>query len=463
MYRKEKRIPTLVALLIIFAGLGGVMFIDQQNTLQLQAKSAPKPQDVHISNVSDTSFTVNWHTEAITVGLIEVSGDGNHITLFDNDDADNVKRPRTAHVVTVKNLKEITQYSIKVKGSGTCRNDSECPTFTQKTGNKLGVPAQMPPLRGTIATADGKPITGAIVYANIGKSALVSGRTDSLGLWVIPLSQLRTQDLTSYYSAQDGDTAQITASQSPTSVATAIIDIGSIKQGVTLPPMVIGNSYNFTNLQSKAALIANLPGRQVGLPGSAVLGTSQNPTIEVLFPTTQHNLTPDTQPRFFGVGIPNGKLTLTLSPSNQTATITVKQDRSWEWRPPRKLIPGAHFIIVSGLSSAGKRVNVNRKFTVLKSGERVLGEATESATLTPSPTITVPATPSATIIPTATLIPTIIPTSTPTVIPTAVPTIYPSATPATEPPRTGTQGPLIALLGTGVMLFGLGVKLLLSF
>src|SRR3989344_1011716 len=146
MYRKQKRIPTLLALLIIFGGLGSLIFVDQQYTLRLQAKSTSKPENVHISNVSDSAFTVNWFTDTATVGLIEVAGAGTRLTLFDNEDTDNVKRPRTSHVVSVKNLKEITKYSIKIKGSGICRNESECPTFTQITGTKLGIPPQFPPL-----------------------------------------------------------------------------------------------------------------------------------------------------------------------------------------------------------------------------------------------------------------------------------------------------------------------------
>src|SRR3990172_13198114 len=115
MSRKQKRIPTLLALLIIFGGLGSLIFVDQQYSQRLQAKSAPKPENVHISNVSDSAFTVNWYTDTAAVGLIEVLGEGTRLTLFDNEDTDNVKRPRSSHVVTVRNLKEITKYSIKIK------------------------------------------------------------------------------------------------------------------------------------------------------------------------------------------------------------------------------------------------------------------------------------------------------------------------------------------------------------
>jgi len=463
MYKKQRRIPTILALFILFVSLGSIVFIDQQNSLRLQAKSNPTPQEVHFSNISDSTLTVTWYTNVQTAGLIHVKGEKINTTLFDDADGDNVHRPRNNHMVTVKNLTERSTYKIKImSGSGTCKTIAVCPTFDQRTADTLGVPPQLPPIRGSLHTTDGKPAVGALVFVNVAKSTLLSGRTDSAGLWVIPLTQLRTADLSKYLAPIDTDTAQITLQLSPQEVATAIVDIGSIRQGPTLPTMVIGNSYNLINLQSKTALLANLP-------GSGVLGSTQqnkglvsNPTLELLFPSIQNNITSDTQPRIYGTGKPGLSLSLTLDQTAQTGSAVVKEDGSWEWRPKKKLTPGVHFLGASTTTATGKRVSVNRKFTVLKSGERVLGEATASASLTPSPSQVATSTPAITTIPTPTASPTHIPS--PTLIPTItlVPTLYPSITPAISPPRSGMSGPLIFLLGTGVALFGLGVKLLVS-
>lgn len=465
MYRKQRRIPTILALFIIFAGLGTALYLDRNpQTLSSLARSESIPEDIHISNVTDSSFTVSFITSNPTTGGIQVVSTGQKLTILDDLDSDNVVRPRKTHLMTAKNLSEQTSYSIKiVTGDRSCKQERFCPTLTQVTAPKLANPLTIPPLRGSVFTDNKKPANTALVYGQVGKNALLSTRADSQGLWAIPLTNLHTNDLSAHAIVSDEDLIQITVKLSPNEIATAVVDIKSVRQNFPVPEMIIGNSYNYVNLSSKR----NLYAKNVN---QSVLGTSQEistsaPTTtpnkiystNILFPKQDFDTTPDSRPRIRGTGIAGTQILITVNSIAQTGKITVGRDGTWNWRPPKELPPGIHHLSISTYDERKNLVTQTRSFIVLKSGEQVLGESTPSASLTPTDT---PA-PSFTPIPTALTTLTPMPPS-----PTASPTSIPSPTnlpPATEapPPRSGSIQPALYILGGGASLLLIGAALLL--
>lgn len=454
MYRKQKKIPTLLALLILFAGIGGVVFLNQtSHELGSKAQTVSSPQDIHFTNISDTSFTVSWFTETNSIGTALANDNGRRTSYFEDTDSDNIARPRNTHFVTVKNLKENTSYEVKIiSGESNCRNPQNCPTFVQKTANRLSSPTNLPAARGSIITADDRPADNAVVFLTVGKSPPLSSKTDSLGLWVIPFNNLRTGDLLSKPTLSDNDIVQITAKTSPDKKAEAVTDVKSIRQNLNIPPLQIGKSYNFIDLISKKDLLAGLNKSSNALGIQTQIGTPTK-TIDILFPSSDGDTTADSQPRFRGVGISGKQLIITVNSSApQTARIIVASDGTWVWRPTNPLEPGTHHLGISGYDENGNYITLTREFIVLKSGEQVLGEATASATLTPTVNLS----------PTLTLIPLASPTPTITLVPIPSPTksATASATPVI-PPKTGNTNVTFLLLGGGASLLLVGLKLLL--
>lgn len=458
MYKKEKKIPTLLALFLLFFGIGVTVYLDRSShLLTSSAKTVASPEDVHFTNISDNSFVVSWFTATPNEGWVKVSGDSISLTLLDDLDSDNISRPRNTHYVTVKNLQENSSYTVKIiSGDARCLKKEACLTLAQKTASKLLDAFSLPPAKGKLITQTNDPAEGAIVYLTINNSLPLSGRVDSSGLWVIPLTGLRVQDYLNRPYLADDDLIQIVAKLDPNQISQALIDLKSIRQNLTIPPMQIGNSYNFINLISKQGSLAlNANQKILGTQTEKVLQTSlspfppENKVIDVFFPT-DGGTTPDNQPRIRGSGIPGSILTIIINSSPQTAKITVGKDGTWNYRPKKILPPGSHQITVQGYDQKGKRITLLRKFTVLKSGEQVLGEATASATLTPvlSPTDT----------PIPSPLPSVIPSTTISFPPTAIPV---SLTTSPAPPPTGTTKPLLILFATAATLVALGTKLLL--
>lgn len=442
MYRKQKKIPTLLGLFILFIGIAGTIYFDRYNHDVTSLAQVPvKIEDVHFSNISNSSFAVSWLTEIPTSGYVQISGENRNVTLVDDLDIDSTPRPRTAHYVTVRNLKESSSYNVKLISGKNCTQADSCQSFVQNTLPKESTINNLPPAHGTLIISENKPADSAIIYIVIGNNLPLSARTDSSGLWVVPFLNLRSQNTGEKLVLSDNDLVQISASFSPSQKSTAVIDLKSIRQNLTVPEMQLGNSYNFVDLLTKKGMLANSQTQSV----LGIQTGKNNSIIDILFPFNDDDVTIDPQPRFRGIGPKGKEILITINSIIQTGKTVVENNGTWSWRPTSPLSPGSHSITI-GFNNNGQLLTVTKRFNILKSGERVLGDATASATLTPtripSPTATiVPATP----IPT----PTLILTSTP--IPT---------TPPTTPPRTGTVQPLIILIGIGGLLLGIGTKLL---
>lgn len=450
MYRKEKKIPTLVALFLLCIGFGAVFYFDRQTPeTATSATSPPVAQNIHFTNITDSSFTVSWFTEKSEQARLQVTADGKNFIYYDDLDSDTTSRPRMTHSVTVKNLQEGRPYPVKIiSGDPRCILKQSCPSFEKSTSMKFPA-SQFTPVRGTVTNTMNNPAEGAIIYLVIGKSAPLSGRADSAGLWVIPLQNLLTAETLIPFTPQDDDPVEITAMLSPELKTTFTTTFQSLRENSIIPPLYIGKSSNLTISPTQESVMTP-KGNTLGIGEKRNIQLEKG-TIQLYFPTLEGETTTDPNPRFRGIAIPGKQLLITVNSAPQTAKITVGKEGIWTWRPAKPLPPGEHFISVEGYDENGKLISIKRKFIVLKSGERVLGDATSSATLTPSPTV--PAE-----VPTLTPLPSSTPAFTPAPSITEPPSQTPNpTTPPVSPPKTGNWQYLgiFGSLGIGFLVAGL--------
>lgn len=453
MYRKEKKLPTIIALFLLCFGFGGIFYFDKVSTQTItSAKYTSTPQNIHFSNISDTTITASWFSEKKELGNTQIKMNGKTFTYLDENDSDNVSRPRTTHYITFKNLAQNSPYQIKIIGGDPrCTTKDACPMYEKTTSKKTSL-SNFPPVRGTIVTSDNKPAEETIVYLVIGKSSPLSGRVDNSGLWVIPIQNLLTSDDLTKFEPQDTDTVEITAFSDSKLFAKLSTTFKSLRENSIIPRMQLGITYNLTGSSLEQTGTANTLGIQ-----DEKYQTDDKGSLQLFFPKKQSDTTIDNRPRFRGVGQPGKQILITVNSTPQTAKITIGNDGVWDWRPPKILPPGKHFISIEGYDEYGNNISIKRDFFVLKSGESVLGDATNSATLTPtqqpSPT---PATPSETPIPTITIVPSNTPIPTQVLSPTSAESFTPTTPPPTNPPKTGNgiYFGLFATIGIGLMIAG---------
>jgi len=442
--KKIKRIPTILALLLLLTGIGaGIFLITQQQSFFLQASPEITPKQLKITNVTDQSLTISWITEEQTSGFIkyDLNKDLSLIASDDRDQSNDQTGNFSTHHVTLKNLQPQTTYLFKI-GSGGKVFDDNGESYQTKTGPTL---QEAPPAKdvayGVIADQTGNPLEGAIVYLSLPNAVPQSTLSKTSGNWALTLSLARTTDLASFnqYDPQ-ASIEEIFVQGGNMGVATAI---ATTINDSPLPKIILGQTFDFR----QDAASQDSP-QQVATPSSQFSFEDLTPPTEskqvtVTNPKTNEEINTQ-KPEFMGTGPAGETVTIKIeSPEIVTAEVTIDPDGTWQWTPAANLSLGSHTLTASLIS--GERIS--RSFTVLAAGEEnsPAFTATPSATLTPSPGIT--------------------PTSTPSPIITATPAGRTSL-PSTESgvPESGYLTPtfLISIMGISLVSGGILASFLLK-
>ncbi len=417
----EKRISTFLALFMITIGIVATSFLVKRGT-NFIGKAGPSelPQNILVTNISDTSFTVSYKTSDSVLGTISFGTDKNlgSNSLDDRDQIDGNVKNYNIHSITAKNLKPKTLYFfIILSGQNTFSNNGQ--SFEVTTGPLLeNNPPDQLPLSGKTVLSNGSPPKEGIVYLTTEKSQTFSSLIKSDGSYIIPLNSLRSSDLTSYsilsktqplkmfFMAQDEESNVLISSK----------DINPV------PLVTLSKDYDFTANNTPSASSSG----RIGFPSLQATENIKDPKI--IIPKEDQTFT-DSQPLFKGTASPGASLKIIIN--SQTALETeVKADNngSWTYRPTNPLSVGEHTISIITKDKFGISKTITQAFTVYAQGSQVTESATPSATptLTITPTLlpTITVFPTITPFPTTTLIPA--PTSTPIPLNTPIPTIAPS-------------------------------------
>jgi len=423
------KIPVLLGLLLV-AILVGTIVVGSEMLLQTQTRASGsiQPAGVTFSNISDSAFTVSWTTPTSTTGAISVAGR----VLFDDQDV-KMQEKYTSHSVTFRNAKADTVYEITIISDGKKSLDGSKP-YAVRTAPALTTPSgNLEPAYGTILNADKTPLRGAIVYLTLDGSQILSAVTKPSGTWLIPLNLIRTKDLSSYLPITERMNINISVVADGMTTTT----ITDTLNDSPVPDMMMGKTYDFrrANAQAPGAPIALRPTPTNNKPPSAVLGTSTAKAANIVALTipAQGAALPTTLPLVQGTGVPGNSVSIMLGIKNPIGgAAVVAKDGLWSYTPTKPLAAGAQSVTITTKDINNKPVAITHSFTIFKSGTQVLGDATPSATLTP----------------TITLEPVATDTATPT----------PEELEAQPPPISGNQLPTIILLMLGIgLILGGGV------
>lgn len=433
----EKRIPTILGLVILIIGIGLTTFLAGKSTnLRSIAGPSETPTDSRITNISDTSFTVSYTTADNVLGSVNYGRDNNFgkTALDDRDQEKNIPTPYTIHSITVKNLTPSTTYYFSIKSGANTFLQNNSP-FTVTTGTVIQdtVP-QKKSVNGKVILPDGSTPKEAIVYLASDETQTISSLVKGDGSYSIPLNFLRKKDLLSYFFPQKNTIYNLLVTGDNLSSKAKLSNLESDN----LPTITLSNDYDFTQdanpIATQSSSFSSLP-IQIYSPSST--------KTEILTPKKDQGFV-DQQPKFSGTAVPNSIIEITIhSDEGIQAQVTADANGNWSYRPPAPLSPGEHTISITIRDVSGILKTISQSFVVFASGEQITQSATPSAT----PVITQPP-----LSPIPTLEPII------TIIPTAPPVI--SITPTTPPitPPGNSTAMTIGALGlltavAGVFLF----------
>lgn len=454
----NKRIPTLLGLILIVVGLGITTYLVKQGGLfSIRAGPGHEPKDVRISNVTDTSFTVSYLTEDSVTGVLNF-GDSTALgqsALDDRDQNSGKISTHKLHNITVRNLDpEKTYYFSIISSQDTYLNNSN--PFEVTTANVIeDTPLEQNPMSGKLILPGGKPPSEAIVYLTTQDSQIISTLTRNDGTFLLPLNSLRTSDLSSYFTLKEGKILKLLA------IGGGLISNVTLfsQQIEPVPTITLSNNYDFTlNSLPKASSSASLEGFPSFSSNQAPKETSKKDP-QILTPQNEQGFT-DQQPEFKGTAPANETVQITIN-SEEEIKATVKADANgnWKYRPTSELAPGNHTITITTKDASGKTKTITQSFIVYASGNQIAG-ANGSPTPTKSPTPT-PNAPTSTIAPKPTSEATIEPTQNSTSTPSETVTEF-TPTPTTPLPPTGNATIITAgVIGLLITLIG-GLLLLVS-
>ncbi len=436
----KRRIPTLLGLALLLILLGGSVF-GVKVTRRYITKAGPgsRPQNVRISNITDTSFTLSYITNDPTTGAINLSGLG---TIADDREQSPAsgKLYRT-HYFTINALRPATKYSFSiVSGETTYRNSlTNNQPYAVTTASAGGSTALADPVYGTVSRSDGSPAAGAVVYLNLPGVSPLSGLVKDSGSFLVPVGLARSADLSQAANIQSNDPEEIFVEGGGNGESTVSCFVGQDKP---VSPIILGKD---GSCQKTAEVSGFTPTESAsGSPQPAITSrftaTSQASVAGVftISSPASGSTVDNTLPTIKGEAPPNRIIQIEVH-SAQPISATVKSDSlgNWSFLPPEVLSAGQHSIIVSFIDDLGRKQTLTRSFTVLAAGAEPLIPVTT-------------ATPEAIPVPVP-----IIPVATPAPVIVNLP-----ATPAANPylpPTTGdfTQTFWMLLLGAVFILGGL--------
>lgn len=455
----NKRIPTLLGLILIIVGLGVTTYLVGQGGLfSINAGPGHEPKDVRISNITDTSFTVTYSTDDLVTGALSF-GDSTTLeesALDDRDQNSGKVSPHKLHNITARNLDpEKTYYFSIISGQDTYLNNSV--PFEVITANPIDdTPLVQNPMSGKIILPSGKSPAESIVYVTTDGSQVISTLIRDDGTFLLPLNSLRTNDLSSYLKLEEGKVLKLLVIGEGL-VSNTLLYAEQIEP---VPTITLSNNYDFTlNRQPKTSGSASLE----GFPSFSSNQASNEPTKrnpQILTPENEQGFT-DQQPEFKGTAPANEDVEITINSEEQIkATVTADANGNWKYRPTTELAPGDHTITITTKDAAGNPKTITQSFIVYASGSQIAnanGSPTPTKSPTPTPTINnITTTATSTPNPTAKVTEAVLksPTNTPTVITTtSIPEF--TITPTTPLPPTGNAtiitagviGLLISLIG----------------
>ena len=451
-----KRLPTPVALMLIFLLVGlGIFLQNQKKRSSLGTSATTAPDQIKVSNIGANSFVVSWVTAEPTNGSVAF-GETPSLGNFKNDIRDGKTQGEyLTHFVVVDGLSPQKKYFFKVVSEGKSYGNKDVP-FEITTAPETEIKKETDIAQGKIITEDGQPVEGALVLLSLPNAITQSALTDRNGYWIIILSEARTTDLRDYVSYDKENQIEeilvIKGDKSSDAILTTKMDNPA-------PDIVLGKSQNFieqfVSPTSTPKLRESSFSQELLKVNNSKVSTEDS-ELMILYPKEQEEVN-NHQPEFFGLGPKDREITITVESAEKINTKSqIDNKGEWRWSPNTPLSPGEHTITVSYIDKNGIVQSVKRTFYVLAAGESNLPSfsATPSANLTsPSPTPT-----TGSLSPTPNLKITITPSPTPLITATITP-IQRTTVPSTESGtlRPGTFLPTEALLAGGIIMIIIGV------
>ncbi len=447
----KKRNPFLPFAFIVLtiASVAGAGYL-YTSTFSPTRAIAQKKLDHQVVNAAQKQMSIYWQTEESETGWVVYGENPDKLSSIAVDERDKGEKREqyTQHLVTMRNLLPNKQYYYKIVAANVTASDENDSAFIMKTPKQIPPSSSAKPVYGKVTDQSGKPVEHALVKVLLENGVPMITFSKSTGEWLVPLQSVYNLQQSSILQVNNESqlTIEIIANDKKKSKVITVL-----RKGSPLPKtVVLGSNYDFRKEESNV------------LPASTSRAEEEQQTpqtfndVDIVFPRP-NAIIPGSQPLIKGKGIAKTRIRVELNSTPAfTLSSLVNERGDWSAFVPKPLPPGTYSMTLLAKNNQNEDVVLTRSFTLTKSGEQVLAEATGPGELSPSPTKQ--PSPSPTIEPTGFPSPTTainsptVATTSPTIV-----TVY--VTPA--PPVSGGNGILYTVISIGLLVVGGGVMLLL--
>lgn len=405
----DKRLPTLLGIVLITVAIFITSTLVEQGAIFV-GKAAPSniPQNIRITNVSSSSFTVSFVTDAEVFGSLNY-GKSLALGQVTLDQRDKQVVPHKIHSFTIKNLSPSTKYYFSITSNDETFLSNGLPYEVQtgpeinKDKSKIGF------VVGKIVSASGIPPKESIVYLSTDGGQPTSTIAKLDGSYSISLEDLRTENLSSFFEISGSTVLKMLILGDKESSQVSIL----AKEVTNVPTIVLSKNYDFTEEVSVSTISATLE----NFP-SFPKPKSKNITPKITTPSDKQTLS-DYRPLFRGTAVPGNEVKVVIESEIVEAEIIADSNGNWSFRPLSNLSTGEHKISITTRDAFGVLRTITHVFTV-----QVAEASMPTPTPTPTPLPSVSSTPTPTPTPIVTPSPTPISIiSTPTPVPVELPEV----------------------------------------
>ncbi len=383
LYRRERfKIPSALAVVIVAVAsfLVTNFFLSTPRSTQAVKKNVIS---IDVSNMSATRANIVWRTSEKEIGLVAFGTTKQNLSNVVTDERDTLSKKSKYfnHSVLLNNLKPDSEYFYSLTNEKELLSINNTTVFnfhTAKPDNRIN---SLKPAYGTVISSTGSPERNTLVVLKQRGSVALTTISKNSGEWLIPLNGLL-------------NSKSLTLS-SPAATDEILIQFFDEK----------GNETTIKTPMQLASPVADpvRMGRNYSLPeDTEVLGTSTEtiadtksktkPSVSeeftMIYPV-QNSVIPVGNPLIKGSATSLTTVTVTvqaLRGASSSVTKTTLADSRGVWKIILSKPLAAGLYSLTARTSESNSITITRQFTVAKSGEQVLGDATGSAQLTQTPT-----------------------------------------------------------------------------
>src|SRR3989344_6948533 len=158
------KIPTIIVLAMLILGVViGVFLVRNRQLFRLGASGEEAPKDIRVTNISDSTLTISWTTDAETAGTVEWGDSEGYLARTTPSETGTAN----IHSATITGLEPDTAYFYKIDSAGEVFDNNGIP-WQSRPAVSVPAPSQPIVISGTIQDAQGNPVENALVYVTAG-------------------------------------------------------------------------------------------------------------------------------------------------------------------------------------------------------------------------------------------------------------------------------------------------------